>query len=260
MAVYGAVLHETDQHIGRLVTYLKETDQYDNTLIVLASDNGPSASTQDNYARIAPGVPEWYQQNYPPSGSGHAYSAQGSLPSAWLPYAQLSSGSYFKAKNTLFEGRTRVPAAIKPPKINAANKPELVGTFAHIPHLYPTFADYAGADVASLENLAGDSIKPLLDGKTEEIGDDEFGMEHFGQRAYRAGDWKLVFVPAAMGGSDDYALYNLTKDPGEVHNVIADHPAIADELARKRSEEHTSELQSRGHLVCRLLLETKNEY
>src|SRR5690625_5425776 len=27
-----------------------------------------------------------------------------------------------------------------------------------------------------------------------------------------------------------------------------------------RSEEHTSELQSRGHLVCRLLLEKKNEY
>src|SRR5690625_6036019 len=26
-----------------------------------------------------------------------------------------------------------------------------------------------------------------------------------------------------------------------------------------RSEEHTSELQSRGHLVCRLLLETKNK-
>src|SRR5439155_18962854 len=26
-----------------------------------------------------------------------------------------------------------------------------------------------------------------------------------------------------------------------------------------RSEEHTSELQSRGHLVCRLLLEKKNE-
>src|SRR5690625_8007670 len=27
-----------------------------------------------------------------------------------------------------------------------------------------------------------------------------------------------------------------------------------------RSEEHTSELQSRGHLVCRLLLEKKNTY
>src|SRR5439155_19644763 len=32
---------------------------------------------------------------------------------------------------------------------------------------------------------------------------------------------------------------------------------IADGLEAARSEEHTSELQSRGHLVCRLLLEKK---
>src|SRR5690625_5905645 len=31
------------------------------------------------------------------------------------------------------------------------------------------------------------------------------------------------------------------------------------EFDTKRSEEHTSELQSRGHLVCRLLLEKKNK-
>src|SRR5690625_6713050 len=31
------------------------------------------------------------------------------------------------------------------------------------------------------------------------------------------------------------------------------------QLARTRSEEHTSELQSRGHIVCRLLLEKKKE-
>src|SRR5690625_6912899 len=30
--------------------------------------------------------------------------------------------------------------------------------------------------------------------------------------------------------------------------------------ATVRSEEHTSELQSRGHLVCRLLLEKQNKY
>src|SRR5439155_17402508 len=38
---------------------------------------------------------------------------------------------------------------------------------------------------------------------------------------------------------------------------------VADEwvtqLLRQRSEEHTSELQSRGHLVCRLLLEKKKK-
>src|SRR5437660_8979812 len=31
------------------------------------------------------------------------------------------------------------------------------------------------------------------------------------------------------------------------------------QASRERSEEHTSELQSRGHLVCRLLLEKKNK-
>src|SRR5437660_8672538 len=34
-------------------------------------------------------------------------------------------------------------------------------------------------------------------------------------------------------------------------------PAVADPDPLRRSEEHTSELQSRGHLVCRLLLEKK---
>src|SRR5207253_7690140 len=33
-----------------------------------------------------------------------------------------------------------------------------------------------------------------------------------------------------------------------------------DAVRRCRSEEHTSELQSRGHLVCRLLLEKKKLY
>src|SRR5437870_6607069 len=36
-------------------------------------------------------------------------------------------------------------------------------------------------------------------------------------------------------------------------------PGAEDELAAVRSEEHTSELQSRGHLVCRLLLEKKKK-
>src|SRR3989442_8105614 len=34
---------------------------------------------------------------------------------------------------------------------------------------------------------------------------------------------------------------------------------VLDDLWRERSEEHTSELQSRPHLVCRLLLEKKKQ-
>src|SRR5687768_17917929 len=47
---------------------------------------------------------------------------------------------------------------------------------------------------------------------------------------------------------------------GEVHRTVARIPAgCADLGAAVRSEEHTSELQSRLHLVCRLLLEKKKK-
>src|SRR5207253_10978495 len=39
------------------------------------------------------------------------------------------------------------------------------------------------------------------------------------------------------------------------HNVKVPALKLIDDMTPQRSEEHTSELQSRGHLVCRLLLE-----
>src|SRR2546429_3151918 len=44
-----------------------------------------------------------------------------------------------------------------------------------------------------------------------------------------------------------------------VRNRLESKPAATDTTLRLRSEEHTSELQSRLHLVCRLLLEKKKK-
>src|SRR5690625_6255587 len=41
---------------------------------------------------------------------------------------------------------------------------------------------------------------------------------------------------------------------------VVEVEVLAEGVGNARSEEHTSELQSRGHLVCRLLLEKKNNY
>src|SRR3712207_7137367 len=48
--------------------------------------------------------------------------------------------------------------------------------------------------------------------------------------------------------------------PRRAELAQAEHGDLAEEVARAelRSEEHTSELQSRQYLVCRLLLEKKN--
>src|SRR5690625_6005729 len=53
-------------------------------------------------------------------------------------------------------------------------------------------------------------------------------------------------------------LWDVTDTPTQL--TYADDSVSAVEQAdTERSEEHTSELQSRGHLVCRLLLEKKKK-
>src|SRR5690625_6092547 len=55
-------------------------------------------------------------------------------------------------------------------------------------------------------------------------------------------------------------------DNNEFNQIASDGGFLEESVAMKnlslapRSEEHTSELQSRGHLVCRLLLEKKETY
>src|SRR5207253_11228412 len=62
--------------------------------------------------------------------------------------------------------------------------------------------------------------------------------------------------------NDCYVKYN--KDLRKIFNVSEWFKAVKDMICGtksypSRSEEHTSELQSRGHLVCRLLLEKKKK-
>src|SRR5207253_10338497 len=67
------------------------------------------------------------------------------------------------------------------------------------------------------------------------------------------------FLHYSNGRNDNTLTYELQEAAAERALGIGDGvkrtPA---EWMQKRSEEHTSELQSRGHLVCRLLLEKKN--
>src|SRR5439155_5015007 len=69
--------------------------------------------------------------------------------------------------------------------------------------------------------------------------------------------WHAGRSPCASGGSDERVDHHR-------HHARAEGAAPRDRIVSHRerslrSEEHTSELQSRGHLVCRLLLEKKKK-
>ena len=42
LAVHSAMIEDMDNNIGRVIKYLKEIGEYDNTLIIFTSDNGSS--------------------------------------------------------------------------------------------------------------------------------------------------------------------------------------------------------------------------
>src|SRR5690625_6603363 len=77
-------------------------------------------------------------------------------------------------------------------------------------------------------------------------------------KAYEWPDTLDADLPAINSKKGDPSL-------GQVQNEIPIPEDLADTVEEyrsklvERSEEHTSELQSRGHLVCRLLLEKKKQ-
>src|SRR2546422_5387425 len=75
-----------------------------------------------------------------------------------------------------------------------------------------------------------------------------------GAIAGNAPDWsELLVSPGAWGGAPGSAPAYLVYHRGITHSFVG---AVIEIV---RSEEHTSELQSRLHLVCRLLLEKKKK-
>src|SRR5439155_26315021 len=62
----------------------------------------------------------------------------------------------------------------------------------------------------------------------------------------------IVLVTGPTGSGKTTTLYSAINELNEVTDKII---TCEDPIEYDRSEEHTSELQSRGHLVCRLLLE-----
>src|SRR5207247_6877448 len=93
------------------------------------------------------------------------------------------------------------------------------------------------------------------------------GAAAFGQVSSRCAGWPLWsrYFPMSLLSDHDLYLFNEGSHT-RLYERLGAHPAVVDGTegtnfavwAPDRSEEHTSELQSRVDIVCRLLLEKKN--
>jgi arylsulfatase len=125
------------------------------------------------------------------------------------------------------EGGISTPWIVHWPAGIAARN-ELRTAPVHLMDLPPTVLELAGVPwpkVAKAPPLPGRSIVPLLakDGPSPH---EHLWWNHQGNRAIRAGDWKLV----AKGEKGPWELYNLAKDRGECDDLSAAKPDEAKRL------------------------------
>ena len=151
----------------------------------------------------------------------------------WAQAATAPSRLY-KAFTT--QGGIRVPALVRYPRLSRQGA--ISHAFATVMDVTPTLLDLAGVRHPGKRWRGREVAEPRgrswlgwLSGETEAAHDENTvtGWELFGMRAIRQGDWKAVYLPAPVGPAT-WQLYDLARDPGEIHDLADSQPGKLAEL------------------------------
>ena len=229
MQVYAAMVESLDENIGRLITYLRDSGQIDNTVIIFMSDNGPEGNDPYQILDNKHWVPGNWKTDTESLGSREAFASYGP---GW---AEVSATPFRHFKAFTGEGGIRVPGIfVLPERTGGAHIARSVATVLDI---MPTVLELArvpfdgkGADGRAVLPLAGRSLLPVLAGgaRATHPADERLGWELFGRRALRQGDWKLLWIDQPYGPGA-WQLFDLRTDPFEHKDLSAARP---DKLAQ----------------------------
>jgi arylsulfatase A-like enzyme len=230
MAVYAGMVDAMDHHIGRLITYLKETGQYDNTVFVFTSDNGAEASDAFN-------GPAWqslylklwmkskgYNRDYETLGTRGSYINMG--PS----FGSAAASPLAEYKFWAGEGGMRVPFIISGKGITEKGK--ISNAFAYVTDIAPTIMEISGVNPPQgnyqgrrVELMVGKSLLPLTNGIVDRVYSEEetIGYELAGNAALFKGDYKIVKNRGPLG-DNQWHLFNIVIDPGETNDLKKEMP------------------------------------
>lgn len=185
---YAAEVRFMDSQIGVLMDGLRERGMLDNTLLAVTADHGEGLS--DGYQR-------------------HGWG---------------------KHRMT-YQEQLHVPLILSGPGVSPRTIPDMVSTV----DIVPTLLDLLGMPH---EGYGGRSLRPLLEGGTlapvtayaDQVNGYDWNASMVGPRPDAAflhtvcdGEWKLIYRPHLHEATE---LFNLVQDPGEEHNVLAQHEDV----------------------------------
>jgi len=218
-----------DQGIGKIIAKLKETGEYDNTIIFFMSDNGasPERYTNSDFDRPSMtrnGTSINYPDKHPTPGIETSYDYIGD---AW---AGALNTPYRYWKSESFHGGTATPMIVHWPAGLKTTPGSVTNQPVHIIDMMAICLELAGTTHPTI--YKGNTIKPMdskslasiLQGQIREQTSPMY-WEHEGGRAIRLGDWKLVSLKNAA-----WQLFNMETDLSETKNVAIENQDKVTEL------------------------------
>ena len=231
MELYADLVVNLDQHIGRLIDYLKEIGEYDNTIFIVFGDNGAEGTDLFNMIAGTPGTRDflWAAINWSQTDP-HAWGDPGSFVGYGPMWAQVSMTPFSQYKGWMAEGGIRNALIVSGPVVKR-DAGSINHGFMHVADIMPTLLEVAeisypeSTDSRPLPDMIGKSWADVFAGEADSprTDDDYMGWELFGNRAIRQGSWKLRWQWKPFGTAE-WELFNLADDPGERIDLAADQP------------------------------------
>jgi len=242
MEVYAGFSEYTDDQIARIISYLKNTNQLENTIVIWAADNGasgegsPNGSVNEN--KFFNGYPDELEENLKLIDVLGGPDTYEHYPTGWA--AATSAPFKMFKRYSEYSGGTCDPLVISWPKGIKA-RGEVRNQYHHSTDIVPTILEAIGIEMPKVRNgaeqvpLAGVSMAYTFDAPDAPTQKKVQYYAMLGTRGIWADGWKAVALHAPLAGTgkfdqDKWELYHVDEDRAEANNLADQYPEKLKEL------------------------------
>jgi arylsulfatase A-like enzyme len=237
MEVYAGFSEYTDAQVGRIIDYLEESGQLDNTVVIYCADNGasgegsPDGSVNEN--KFFNSYPDELSENLKLIDKLGGPDTYEHFPTGWA----MATSAPFKMfkRYSEYAGGTCDPLVISWPKGIKA-RGEVRNQYHHSTDIVPTILDICGMEMPKVYKgveqypLSGVSMKYTFEAKPDAPTQKKrqyYAM--LGTRGIWENGWKAAALHVPFSGKsnfdkDEWELYHVDADRSESKNLAKEHP------------------------------------
>jgi arylsulfatase len=250
MEVYAAFSEYTDAQIGRVIDYLEESGQLENTVVIYAADNGasgegsPNGSVNEN--KFFNGYPDELSENMKLIDRLGGPDTYEHFPTGWA--AATSAPFKMFKRYAEYAGGTCDPLVISWPKGIKA-RAEVRNQYHHSTDIVPTILDICGLEMPKVYKgveqypMSGISMRYTFDAKPDAPTQKKrqyyamLGTRGIWENGWKASALHVPFKSTGHFDKDEWELYHVDVDRAESMNLAKDHPEKLQSLIKAWFEE-----------------------